>query len=885
MFEKLFGKKQLSPPELDQTPSQIESRTSPDISADVTQTWRDTILAADSDDAALLQLMSQAPSAELKLGALQALRQEDSLRQAMREFRERDKRLYRAARSRWQAASEARVADGEAKGLIATARALLVQENIPVNRVVELDRAWSAINVALLDAALPLEFTELNENLGRKVRAHGERVQMLGGWLSAVDNAAEQLRALLPGVAHGQNPSVESENFGLRLLALLDQVPDASDTRCVAKIDSAKRLLALASNVVRRAQFLQTLPISTASDADIEKSMIEQWRAFPEIAADDPHALHSVLAQRFADWRNACTDSRKRERDAHGASERERRVAQNQQRSNDLLRDIEAAEAAHASGQVAELTRLLVAIDQAMKLDSVNAELAQRVEFLRREQMRLQDWQQWSGRQSREQLAAEAQVLAELANGKVNIKAQTEAIAKLRERWKALDKLSGESNQGLWRSFDNALEAAYVPIAAHLDKLKRARQENLAARDQIIAELDAASVKFFPTISEEIAPIAQPEWRAIAHAHERARTAWQKLGPVAHTVPRAALQGDAAVTSRYAAALQRIESPLRNAYDEARRNREQLISTAKQLGESNVNGRDVIDKVRGLQSQWQQIAKAVPLPRFDENALWAAFKHATDAVFVARDAARVAGEAERNTRLQACEAVIERLVAAAALHSASEIKGALADADNDWRSAGELAKPLFAKLDARYRAAHDDIRTRLREIAQSASQGRFDALIAAMALCSKRERFLHANPDIGADQSSDLEAEWNSIVDLPIVWKTQMSARFRDAGADRSAGANGDSPDAAILEALLELEVDCGIESPNEFLAARQQLKIRALKTALESRQAGGASVDREGWLLKIAANPYLDEQSGARLAKVIAALRQAAVQPSLNLK
>ena len=36
--------------------------------------------------------------------AIEALGEEDSFRQAMREFGDQDKRLYRAARTRWQAA-------------------------------------------------------------------------------------------------------------------------------------------------------------------------------------------------------------------------------------------------------------------------------------------------------------------------------------------------------------------------------------------------------------------------------------------------------------------------------------------------------------------------------------------------------------------------------------------------------------------------------------------------------------------------------------------------------------------------------------------------------------------------------------------------------------
>jgi hypothetical protein len=78
-----------------ETPPQRRAKISLGDPSDRMQDWRARILAAGSDEAALLQL---------KLAALQALTQEDSFRQAMREFRERDKRLYRVAKLRWQAA-------------------------------------------------------------------------------------------------------------------------------------------------------------------------------------------------------------------------------------------------------------------------------------------------------------------------------------------------------------------------------------------------------------------------------------------------------------------------------------------------------------------------------------------------------------------------------------------------------------------------------------------------------------------------------------------------------------------------------------------------------------------------------------------------------------
>jgi hypothetical protein len=350
--------------------------------------------------------------------------------------------------------------------------------------------------------------------------------------------------------------------------------------------------------------------------------------------------------------------------------------------------------------------------------------------------------------------------------------------------------------------------------------------------------------------------------------------AWRKLGPVEHTVPRKAQTGDNAVTTRYAAALQALEAPLTQAYREASRQREQFIAAAKNLGGSEALARDAIDRVRALQTQWQAHAKALPLPRHEENALWSAFKAATDAIFTARDAARAARETEAGEQIKAREAIIDGLLALPAENSARaapEIKRALAQADTAWRACAEVPRPLAARLDARYRAARDAVAKRLGEIAAHAAHARFDALIATMALCHEREA--------AGEVAPDLEARWDAIENLADAWKPVMEARFRGIAPPKpkpqSSPRAGASSDAGLPDTLLKLEIACGIDTPSEFMAARQQLKMRALKNAMEGRQAGTTTpADIERWLLEAAATPHPDEGSRARLERIIAAVR-----------
>src|SRR5258706_15983698 len=162
------------------------------------QAWRERILAAEGDDAALLHLAKAAPGVDLKVAVVSALTREDVLKQAVREFRDQDKRLYRAAKARWQEAVARREALAEAPLLIAAARGLIGQESVPANRLVELDRAWEALNAGLLDDALVSEFAEARAQLVAKVRQYGEGEQAIARWLAA---AGAAIHALTSGPA------------------------------------------------------------------------------------------------------------------------------------------------------------------------------------------------------------------------------------------------------------------------------------------------------------------------------------------------------------------------------------------------------------------------------------------------------------------------------------------------------------------------------------------------------------------------------------------------------------------------------------------------------------------------------------------------------------
>ena len=493
---------------------------------------------------------------------------------------------------------------------------------------------------------------------------------------------------------------------------------------------------------------------------------------------------------------------------------------------------------------------------QSVKADKT---LQARIEAVQGEVARLKGWQHWGGGRVREDLALEAEALAKASVAvKLPIKAHTDAIENLRERWKELDKLGGATNRTLWNKFDSALKTAYLPVAVHLAKLKAVREENLEVRNKLIAGLDG--VVLADATKDEV-----QDWRALGRALEQFQTDWRKLGPIEHTVPHKARK---ALEARLKTATERLDAPLRETRHIEQLKRETLIERAKVLAADSA-GRDVITKVRELQTEWQQHAKALPLARHEENKLWAAFKAATDAVFTQRDAAHATRDAELKTHQIAKEALIARLAMLTADTPSAELKRVLGDIDREWRATGEAPRAIAAKLDAAFRTSRDAAQRHLAGSAKRVWYSTCDALSAKLSICEEIEAA------VPATAATDIESRWQNAGALPATWDQALHARFKAGTGNSANGATAQSPDA-LNSALLQLEAALNIESPPAFQAARRELKLRALKNAMEARQSAGvAAADIDRWLAETFGFARPDEISRQRLGMITAALRE----------
>ncbi len=955
--------------------------------------WAPRWQAALGNEAALLHVVLNAPVLELKLSALEHLRSEDSLKQVEREFRSHDRRVHQVAKRRLDAAVTQRQTRARAQALIEAAQALAAEALIPANRLASLDRDWQALDAALLAPEQAGRFAELSRSLSLALRQRSELEQSLQRWASSAPRVlAEQRSALALATADGDAAAVAACQQALQTLQ--DDCPDVPSSaalygQVVAALQVAAavqaRLLCLAHTAaVSTASADDAAPTDRTDNTDstdntetTERTVSTKtadpaatWAALPPLADAE---LSAVLTQRWVQLQKSLQKSSYKAQlpgnEAATAALAEalpeassqalshplpRTRSPAYQSAGPVLVDAPAAsaaqqaalellmapaEAALAEGQLSEMQRHLLPVDEALKqlAGATLAEpLRERLQQLQAERQRLRGWEQWGDGLALDGLLDEALALARLTLAaapenappaaepvaqmaevaelaevaetaetaepaelgeaaeaaapiepaepsrpaiKLNLHQHREAIQQLRQRWKELERQGAQAAQALWPRFDAALQVAYRPLAAQQVEQKAQREDNLAARELLLTALDAVPVAFAETDGGLTAAGLAQHWKEQMRALSAFQLAWRPLGPIEHTVPAAARS---ALQTRLRASLERLEAPLQAARRVAEAEREQFILRAEACAEEQGAGgsaRDAMLRLRELQTEWQEHARSLPLSRPAEAALWTRFKAATDAAFQRRDAVFSARDAQANASLQARELLLERLIALADDAPEAELQRTLGEVDRAWRAAEEVPRAAVSALDARYRAARAGTVMLLAHSAQQRWLQQCDRLALKVSLCEQREQAAAVavvgaddGADVGSDGAepdTDLVTRWATVPALPAVWEQALEQRWSRVESEGPLSA------PAFDDVLLQLEVALDLPATPAWQAARHQLKLRALKDALEGgqRTAPTPAADK---LLALMRQRGLNPAQRERLQALLLALRRA---------
>ncbi|MDB5962643.1 MAG: hypothetical protein JWP59_3937, partial [Massilia sp.] len=419
--------------------------------------------------------------------------------------------------------------------------------------------------------------------------------------------------------------------------------------------------------------------------------------------------------------------------------------------------------------------------------------------------------------------------------------------------------------------FDGACSSAYAPAAAHFKHLAEERHTNAARAQALIDEAAAQAAKIEADGADggesggESGHPGAIDWKQMAATVQRLRLAWSHLGAIDRKDKKR-------LDQEFTKALNVMQRPLEAQRKTEVAHREELIEQVARLDPAD---RGALDALRTAQERWQELARALPLERKAEQALWHRFRAACDAVFARRKESANAADSERRAHQAAKDAISARLEEAAATADAAGARKLLQEAAAGWHAIGAVPRAAEAKVEQRYQAAVAGLQARIDDEKRAASIARASALRDKLRLCQQLESSLTSEGD-GHDHAADWQSRWAALPKLAPEFDKALGARFQAAldalggQGERAAYVRKLEQNRPILlQEVLRQEIAAGIDSGSEFARDRLKLQVEVLQSSLKSGQKGA---NQAAQFEQLAAMPALvDERTASRIEQLFA--------------
>ena len=801
------------------------------------------------DEVILSEIALNAGQADARLAAAERIHSAPQLQAIVEPAKQKDHGVYRLVRQRLDTLRQRTEQGAEADAIVALLEALVSKPGAILTEVVELNRRWHA-----LDMSHDPERAARAEAARRNVQARLEREQVeqrersraeaqLRDWLGQVNAIVELPDSPVLDAYRERYGQLRSEAQARGDAAGLEALDLAHER--IARWEEEARAVAQAEALVLEAEQLAAGTYIDHGD------LPERWQAL------DRSIRTPAFTRRF----EAAMIAVEHRRLAH--------VQAAQQEASSLRQQIHAvlhsAEQALAGGQLREARS---GADQLKKMRAGAGALPkptmQRIGRLQQQLVELERWQSFGQHNARVQLCERAEALAGTPG---DLRQLAKDVQTLRNEWKALDQQYAGVPKTLWERFDRACEKAYAPAARHFAELGVRRKEARKKREDFIALAAEHATSL----------LAEPhDLRAIERWLRETDQQWRE-GDLGSLEPRAWKELDAQLK----AGLAPLRALLNGAREQAKAARRALIEQAKRLADKALE-RDTPSQVKALQTQWQTEAKAVSLAQRDERVLWDEFRAACDAVFTARQEKRKQEDGRKHEARQGLEALCSELerLATAKDKSDQEVRREMRTLQDQWRAKASAADPALRGLETRFRNARTAVEAALAARVRSRENAVWHTLAGKEKLSEELDRRLRDGEEAGSQETASVIERWSALPALPTAWEARLAAR-RDAaiaalGDNAKAQAQRERIQAAAaarLEALLELEVLLGLDSPPEFQAQRLALQVKQLRDRFKSAAPTGPETAGDK-LCEWAAQPgVLEQRERARAERVFAAI------------
>jgi hypothetical protein len=662
------------------------------------------------------------------------------------------------------------------------------------------------------------------QTIGRLV-LEGSSTKIRQRAAQAIEDPA-QLRQLIKDVRGGNDKGVYKILSGKRDA----QLAEARQLEQLhAEIAAAAAALERHSHRPYDALFTPTLDqlqlrwqaVATQAEPSLQQSTQEAIDRAREVIAQHLRQVAAVASRELAAANAAAEAQRLRELGAKEAAaaaaeraqvmEAERKAAAEKQEAEamalrqvgGLLRKAFGALNEGSTGRAAGLRRAIE--EKVAAAPPLPPHLVSQLQQLDEKLAELKDWKSFTVAPKRAELIEE---MESLVGATIEPAALAERIKTLQEDWRTLSKGAGENAEAEWQRFHEAAQKAYEPCREYFAAQGVLRQENLQHREALLQRLAA-----FETGHDW----NQPDWRTVAVALRESRQEWRRHSPVDRAAGKALQQ-------KFDAVWNALQARLDAEHARNIKEKRSLIERAQRLVGTE-DSRKAGEDIKALQQQWREVG---PVPRDEDQRMWAEFRQHCDAVFQKRQQEVSAFAAELDANKARAVALCEEAEKIATLSGAELLAGAARTSELSaaFETVGELPKADSRGLQVRFeRALARCEKAVARQEASNVERSWVELLEAAKLVRAYREA-------VARNSDDSLVADMKQAVDDYIANVSQWPKGGLDAvrkALSRADGSNFAANEAALRTLCIRAEILTDIPTPAEDQGLRRDYQVQRL--------------------------------------------------------
>lgn len=339
----------------------------------------------------------------------------------------------------------------------------------------------------------------------------------------------------------------------------------------------------------------------------------------------------------------------------------------------------------------------------------------------------LQDWRNWGTNQAREHLIESAE---HLQLTELDPQERAKRIKALRNEWRNLATIAPGQQHKQWREFDRKVTAAYEPSKQHFAEQAKQRQEHLAQREALCAELEQLN---------QSTDWTNPDWKALQKSINQLRQQWKESGTVSH-------KDWQPINARFNAAMEALDTHLEAERKRNWEERLQLVAQAEALVNST-NLAEATETAKQLQTQWHI---TVPARQGEEQRLWKQFRAPIDKLFENLKNARQSERTELQQAIDNKNAVCAEFEALAQT-SEEDWSGVAARQKQlyeAFQAIRNLPKSVHIKLESRWQNAEKALQKRGQQVAQLQQWKQLEQIAANQVLSDEESNSIRQQGEV-----------------------------------------------------------------------------------------------------------------------------------------